>query len=113
MSVAGSVARQENSRGTYRNAMDGNAICQGTRRDGVSKNVSALRHIPGFDFVRKAFVGNDVQVGLVDCGDEDVVTIGRWIERFVITGLSDGRDRGASRVDQSKLRGSVIIEEIL
>ena len=94
-------------------AVDGNAIGQGKRRDGMRRNVRALRHVPDFDFLRKAIVGGDVRVGLVDGGDEDVLAVGRGIDRFVICRLSDGRDGPSGRVDQGELRGRVVVEEIL
>ena len=62
------------------NAMDGNAIRQGKRGDGMGKNVGGMGYIPDFDFLREAIVSNNVRVGLVDGGDEDVLAIGRGIE---------------------------------
>ena len=46
--------------------MDGNAIRQWKRRDGMRKNVRALRYVPDFDFLRETIVSGDVRIRLVD-----------------------------------------------
>src|ERR1700683_1741415 len=93
--------------------MNGNAIREGERRDGMRQNVGALRYIPHFDFLREAIVSGDIRVGLVDRGDQDVPAIRRGINRFVISRLSNWRGGGGGRIDQGELRGREVIEEVL
>ena len=68
--------------------------------------------VPDFDFLREAIVGGDVGIRLVDGRHQDVLAVGRGIERFVIGRLADGRDRARGCIDQRELRGGVVVEEI-
>jgi hypothetical protein len=51
----------------------------------------------------EALVGDDVGVGLVNGGDEDVVTVGSGIDVLEVSGLAEGSDGESGGVDESEL----------
>src|SRR5579859_6526146 len=79
----------------------------------MSENVGSLGYIPDFNFLGEAIVSCDVGIRLVDGGNEDVVSIWRGSERFVVSRLSNRGDCPGGNIDQGKLRSCEVIEDIL
>jgi len=98
---------------TVRNTVNGNAIGERKRSDGVDGNVGGVGSVPDFNFLRETLVGDDVGIRLVDSGDEDVATVGSGVEAIVIGGLAEGSDGEGGGVDESELRKGEIIEKVL